>query len=339
MDIDVFSSEQLPTVMRTLRTALRVDGALDANERLFLDTYARIAGIERPLREPLPLRADEALAIEGAHRRKRLVQLSALAVLLARPVRAESLAFLKGLAQALGVHDPVIDVIDAVSGGRTLKARVLSMRRGMRVMVKEAWLAEGPMGVLRFFGALVLKATVNKDKAWDYKRLGLLPEGTLGREYWKHMTGVGFGFPGERAGIPDTVAYHDVLHVLAGNEATSLGEIQQGAFQAGNRREDGFFFVQMVLLQFHQGVQVTPATGATTGHFRPDLVLWAIHRGARCSVDMTHQWNFWPLMPLPIDAARARVGLLPKLAAAPDQWVALARTAGQLNSRPITVRA
>jgi hypothetical protein len=288
MDIDVFSSDQLPTVMRTLRTALRVDGALDADERLFLDTYARIAGIERSQRDPLALQPNEAVVVEGTHQRKRLVQLSALAVLLGRPLRADSLAFLKMLAKALGAHDPVIDVIDAAHRGRPLEARFLSMRRGMRVMVKEACLAEGPMGVLRFFGALVLKTNVNKDKVWDDKRLGLLPDGTLGREYWKHMTEVGFGFPGERAGIPDTVAYHDVLHVLAGNETTPHGEIQQGAFQAGNRREDGFFFVQMVILQFH--------------------------RGAMCVEDMTHQWNFWPLMPLPIDEARAKVALLPRLA-------------------------
>jgi hypothetical protein len=131
------------------------------------------------------------------------------------------------------------------------------------------------------------------------------------------MTQIGFGFPGEPAGIPDSVAYHDVLHVLADNEATPHGEIQQGAFQAGNRREDGFFFVQMVLLQFHQGVQVTPATGAFTGNFDPDLVLWAIHRGAKCNEDMTHQWNFWPLMALPMEQARERVALLPKLTATP----------------------
>lgn len=31
---------------------------------------------------------------------------------------------------------------------------------------------------------------------------------------------------------------------------------------------------------------------------------------------MTHQWNFWPLMRLPIGEARARVNLLPHLQAA-----------------------
>ncbi len=314
MDIDVFTPDQLPLVMRTLRTALRTDGALDARERLFLDTYARIAGFEHGSADPPPLSADE-VTIDGAHRRKRLVQLSALAVLHARPVRAESLQFLKALARHLHTHDPVIEVIDAVLHGRTLKARMLSMRRGMRVIFKEAYLAEGVMGVLRFVGALAFRVRVNKDKFWNYKRLGLLPEGTLGREYWRHMTEVGFGFPGEPAGIADSVAYHDVLHVLAGNETTPHGEIQQGAFQAGNRREDGFFFVQMVLLQFHQGIQVTPVTPGFTDNFHPDLVLWAIHRGAKCNADMTHQWNFWPLMSLPIDEARARVELLPKLGA------------------------
>ncbi len=194
------------------------------------------------------------------HQRKRLLQLAAVAVLHAQPMRADSIDFLHALSRQLAVHDSVLDAIDAVYAGRHFKARLLSMRRGMRVMFKEAYLSEGVVGVLRFVGALALKVAVNKDKFWHYKRLGLLPEGTLGREYWKHMTEVGFGFPGEPAGIADSVAYHDVLHVLAGNETTPHGEIQQGAFQAGNRREDGFFFLQMVMLQFHQGVQVTPAT-------------------------------------------------------------------------------
>ena len=312
MDIDVFPAHQLPLVLRTLRTALRPEGALDARERLFLDIYARICHLERDAADPLPVEPGEVI-LADAHQRKRLVQLAAAAVLHAQPIRPGAHAFLKALSRQLATHDSVIDVIDAVIRGRHLKARFLSMRRGMRVMLKEAYTAEGAMGVLRFVGALALKVTVNKDKVWHYKRLGLLPESTLGRSYWSHMTRLGFGFPGERSGIPDTAAYHDVLHVLAGNETTPHGEIQQGAFQAGNRREDGFFFLQMVLLQFHQGVQVTPAALGYTGNFDPDLVLWAIHRGAQCNVDMTHQWDFWPLMGLTIEEARQRVALLPKL--------------------------
>lgn len=316
MDIDVFPAAELPTVMRVLRTALRFDGALDAKESLFLQTYARIAGAPPPPHDPLPIHPQE-VAIGGAHPRKRLVQLSALAVLLSRPVRPDSLDFLRALAAQLQVHDPVIDVIGAIVAGRPLKARLLATRRMMRVLLKEAWLGEGVAGVLRLFGAMVFKAAVNRDLMVRYKQLGLLPEGTLGREYWKFMVKQGFNFPGEPAGIPASISYHDVAHVLAQHEATPMGEIQQASFQGGNRREDGFFFVQMAVVHFHQGVVITPATPATVDLFEPDQVLWAIHRGARCNVDMTHQWDYWPLMALPLDEARQRVELLPRLQPAP----------------------
>lgn len=156
-------------------------------------------------------------------------------------------------------------------------------------------------------------ARVNKDKQWNYKKLGLLPDGTLGREYWKHITEVGFAFPGEPDGIPDTVAYHDVSHVLTGYSTKPEGEIQQGCYQGGNRREGGFFFIQFVILQFHQGIKVTPVADAETGFFDPAKVLWAIHRGANSSVDVTHQWNFWPFMKLTMEEAREKISLLPKL--------------------------
>jgi hypothetical protein len=311
MDIDVFSRRELPAVFRVLRTALAGDAPLEPRERQFLDTYATITGFDLPWLDPQPIGVED-VAIEAAHPRKRLVQLSALAVLLSQPVKNESVAYLKTLSDHLATHDPVIEVIAAVRQGRRLKARMLAMRRAFRVMIKEAYLAEGAMGVARMFAAMWFKAPVNRDKLWNYKRLGLLPEGTLGREYWKHMTREGFGFPGDVGGIPDTIAYHDIAHVLADNDTTPLGEIQQGSFQGGNRREDGFFFIQFVILQFHHGIRITPATGPQVGHFDPHKVLWAIHRGAQCTVDVTHQWVFWPLMALPLSEARRKIGLLPK---------------------------
>ena len=312
MDIDVYTKAELPTVFGVLRTALALGDPLGARERAFLATYARIVGYELGADAPLPMGA-QSVRIDGAHQRKRLVQLAAMAVLLQRPVRADALAYLKDLARQLETHDAVIDVSDALHRGRFIAVRLRAMRRAMRVMFKEAWLAEGPRGMLRLFAAMMLKAAVNKDKVWNFKRLGLLPEGTLGREYWKHMTIERFGFPGEPAGIADSVSYHDIAHVLAGYEATPIGEIQQGSFQGGNRREDGFFFIQFVLLHFHQGAKITPGAPPAIDNFDPEKVLWAIHRGAQCNVDMTHQWNYWPLMSLPLHEARAAVALLPKL--------------------------
>jgi len=312
MDIDVFPSHERVTVLRVLRSALNRMQPLNHSERLFLETYARIVGYALPVANPPTIDARE-VSIEGAHQRKRLVQLSAIAALLSRPVRAESVEFVKALARRLGTHDPVLNVLDAVVAGRFVRVRLLVMRRIMRVMLSEAHRAQGAMGVVRLLAAMLLKAPVNRDKLVQFKRLGLLPEGTLGREYWKHMTTAGFGFPGEPGGIPDTVVYHDIAHVLAGHPATGLGEIQQGSFQAGNRREDGFFFIQFVLLHFHQGIRITPAAPPEIGHFDPQRVLWALHRGAQCNVDMTSQWDFWPLMTLTLEEAGKQVGLLPKL--------------------------
>ena len=209
------------------------------------------------LQRPLPIRP-EVVQVEGPHRRKRLVQLASIAALFNRPLRPGSIEFVTALAESLGAFDPVIPVMEAVAAGRPIKARLLTVRRFARVFVKEAYRAEGLMGILRFFASAFFKARVNKDKLWKYKKLGLLPEGTLGREFWKHMAKEGFGFPGEPGGLPDAFVYHDVSHVLNGYQTNPAGEIQQGSFQGGNRRNDGFFFIQFVLLQFHHGIRLTP---------------------------------------------------------------------------------
>lgn len=312
MDIAVFTPAQFPTALRVLRTALSPDDSLDRAELLFLTTLARIWGAPEP-GPRLETQPADTVAMHGRRQRRRLVQLAALAALLHRPVRASAACYLRALATQLSIDDPAVDVVEALAAGRRRRARLLTMRRAFPALYGDAFRAEGIAGVLRFAAALLFRLPVNTEQRWAFKRLGLLPEGTLGREYWRHMTTVGFGLPGEPGGITAAIAYHDLGHVLAEHETTPLGEIQQGSFQAGNRRADGYFFAQFVVLQFHQGVRITPGTPATVGAFDPEKVLWAIHRGACCREDLTRRWNFWPLLPLCLDEARARLGLLPKL--------------------------
>jgi hypothetical protein len=78
----------------------------------------------------------------------------------------------------------------------------------------------------------------------------------------------------------------------------------------GLRREDGFFFIQFVILQFHQGIRITPIAKPEVGHFDPAKVLWAIHRGATCNADVTHQWK---LLAADADEDRETIALRPKL--------------------------
>jgi hypothetical protein len=252
MELRVFDRPELDVVFRTLRTAACGREPISDEAHAFLDAYRSIVGHSGSI-DPIEPIEPEAVAatIQGRHPRKRLIQLASVASLVHRPVRPASAAYLRRLEIALDTRDPVVPVLDALSKGRKVRARLLSARRMFRVMAKEARASEGVLGVLRFFGAMFLKFTVNRDRLDAHKRLGLLPEGTLGREYWKHMTERSFGFPGEFGGIPQVVAYHDVGHTLTGYGTDPEGEIQQGAFQAGCRREDGFVFLQFVLLQFH----------------------------------------------------------------------------------------
>jgi hypothetical protein len=312
MDLDVFSARQLPIVCRALRGVFGTSEPLSHDALTFLAAAARVLGHDGDVHAlaPVPPRTVAGMVVTP-HARKRLVQLASVAALVARPVRADAVAYVHELARALATHDPILPVLAALAKGRVLRARLLTMRRMVRVIFKEAYASEGVAGVLRVFGALWLKLTVNKARRWSYKRLGLLPEGTLGREYWKHLTELGFAFPGELGGIPQVVAYHDVGHVLTGYDTTPRGEIQQGAFQAGCRREDGFVFLQFVLLQFHQGIKLTPVAAPETGLFDPNRVLGAVQRGSRCPVDITHGWDFWPLMQQPITAVRAALALTP----------------------------
>jgi len=313
MDINVFSHTQLDTVMRVLRTALAPDTPLAPQHLSFLRTYARITNYAGNC-EQLQSIAISQVVLDGAHQRKRLVQLAAVAALLNRPLSPNSATFVMELAAALDVHDSVTSMLQRLARNQHRRVRLPAVRRMFRAMIKEAYATDGLRGALSFFRAFFLKQAVNTERRWDYKRLGLLPENTLGRVFWTHMTQMGYGFPGEPGGIPHFLIYHDFGHLLAEHEQTPIGEIQQASFQGGNRREDGFVFVLLGVLQFHHGVFLTPATPPQLDNFDAELVLWAMHRGAQCNVDMTHKWDFWPLLSLTLDEARERIGLLPKLA-------------------------
>src|SRR5689334_10156041 len=99
MDIDVFAPGELPDVLRTLRTAMNPDGVLAERELRLLATYARICG--QPLPDIVPPIRVAAVQVEGEHRRRRLLQLAAIAALLHQPVRPPSVAWVYALARHL----------------------------------------------------------------------------------------------------------------------------------------------------------------------------------------------------------------------------------------------
>src|SRR5262249_31831434 len=111
-----------------------------------------------------------------------------------------------------------------------------------------------------------------------YNDLGRLPEGTLGRAYWRFVVDNDLWFPGEGI-VAEAGVWHDLSHVLAGYGTEPEGEVQVVSFIAGYRREDPFFWLFTIALQFHLGVRVSPYSPPGRGYFEPERVIGALRRG------------------------------------------------------------
>jgi hypothetical protein len=144
----------------------------------------------------------------------------------------------------------------------------------------------------------------NPELAAKFARLRKLPRGTLGRELVEYLDANGFPLPGERGAVSDIIVQHDLAHLLAGYGTTPAEEVLVASFSAGNRAKDGFAFIVFVLLQFHLGVRMTPGAKAEVGYFDPARALAAVVRGAKVSVDLTAEWDYWRDLHQPIDTLR-----------------------------------
>ena len=198
-------------------------------------------------------------------------------------------------------------MLDDIAGHHRLLTRFDMMRRIMGKYGTKAYHEEGLAGIGRMMAPLL--GTEDAQVAWKYKQLGLLPEGTLGREFWEHCTKNRFSVPGEKGGIPERMVFHDFGHVLAGYDTRPESEIQQAAFQGGFVRQDGFAFLMFGIIQFHLGVKVTPVSPGYTGLFDVPKVLRAAERGAACKVDLSDHWDPFAVADAPIEQLRADYGV------------------------------
>jgi hypothetical protein len=191
-----------------------------------------------------------------------------------------------------------------------LMARIDFTRRiGGRVM-GEAWREERWNGVRKMF-APVISVGEDRATATRYQALARLPQDSFGFALYEHYRSNDFAFPGEPGGLPERGIFHDLGHVLSGYATDPDGEIQQAAFQAGFVRNDGFMFLYFGIVQFHLGVRLTPIAKSETGYLDVDKVTSALARGAACKVDLSDHWDFWPLLPLPLERVREELGVPP----------------------------
>jgi hypothetical protein len=310
MDLVVLGEKEIPFALRALRAVVASNGTVTPAERRFIEVVGELHGTHVDV-EVLPGVApgEVAEAIVEPHQRKRVVQLAAIAAMVEGDVTAAGASSVRALAAALGVKEASLRVLDNIAADHRLLTRFDMMRRIMGKYGSQAYHEEGLAG-LRKMSAMFVNAE-DLEVAWRYRQLGLLPEGSLGREFWEHCRKNRFGFPGEKGGIPERMVFHDFGHVLAGYDTRPESEIQQGAFQGGFVREDGFAFLMFVVIQFHLGMKVTPVTDGYTGLFDVAKVLRAAQRGAACKVDLSDHWDPFAVADAPLEQIRAEYGVPP----------------------------
>ena len=171
------------------------------------------------------------------------------------------------------------------------------------------WHEEGVLGLLR---AIVFALGAHRDPglAARYRALKDLPPGSCGRAVSAHFETRGLAFPGEKGGLPERMVHHDLMHVINGYDTDPAGECQLAGFYAGCADGDAFTFLVIVLATFHLALPVSPAVvQPSRGAFVPRQVLAGFLRGRRLRVDVMGPWDYWSLMPLPMEHARLALGL------------------------------
>jgi hypothetical protein len=308
MDLVVLSKEEVPSALRALRGVVASNGTVTPAERRFIEVIAELHGTTADVDSLASITPGQvAEVITEPHRRKRVVQLASIAAMVEGDVTPSEARAVRALAGALKVEERALKILDEIAADHQLLTRFDMMRRIMGKVGGQAYQEEGFAGIRKMLAPMT--GAEDHEVAWKYKQLGLLPEGSLGREFWEHCTKNKFSFPGEKGGIPERLVFHDFGHVLAGYDTRPESEIQQGAFQGGFVREDGFAFLMFVVMQFHLGLRVTPVTTGFTGLFDVAKVLRAAQRGASCKVDLSRHWDPFAVADAPLDQLRAEYGI------------------------------
>jgi tellurite resistance protein len=311
MDIAIFSSEELSLVLRSLIAVTANPENLTPREQQFLKIVAALHQGNRDVVATSVSPHQVAQSIPQEHHRRRLLQMAIVMAMVDGETTPQQQQALRVLSRALSVHEQGLRVLQEVLNGHQRLAQLQMMRRMMSQIVVPALYEEGIVGVKKIVASLFFKSGEDPAIAQKYYQLGQLPKGTLGHTFWQHYTHNSFPFPSEAGGIPERLVFHDLGHILSGYDTTPQDEIQQGAFQAGFIRKDGFAFLLFVILQFHWNIKITPLADSAQGLFDIPLVIHALQRGAACKVDLSDRWNFWEVIDLPLDVVRDRYNIPP----------------------------
>lgn len=234
------------------------------------------------------------------------------------PASPASWELISAFSEAMRVDLPALKTIRLMMEHHMLLFRLDFLRHShIADVFKDQYRHHG--GIRGFAEAILGLRGLREDAALAarFTVLAQLPDGTLGRCFFEHYRENGFAFPGEKQGFPIAGVYHDLAHVLGGYKTSPEEEMLVGGLTAGFRRTNPFYVLLFVHLTFGAGINMTPlAQPLTTGILATPGVaerfLRSIERGGGMNTDLSDNWDFWPLLPLPLDDARSQLNLVPE---------------------------
>jgi tellurite resistance protein len=308
------TSEQAMVGLRAMKAVASANGDFADTERALLESAAAALDLKVDVAALDPVSPEEAaLALPDPLARQRLLQAMIVTSLIDGEASKDEIQTIERFAGALGVDEPRVKTLHHVLHGRLNLVRFDVLRRAAlpRQVARQIYEEKGLFTMIKTMAKILVgHGDPDPELAWRYKQLGLLPEGTLGRAFWEHMTRCRFAFPGEPGGMLELTLHHDMTHVLCGYDTDPEGECQIAAFYAGYFGEDPFSFIFMVLVMFQLGVRITPVSTPARGKFDPEKVIRAMRRGARLNRDLTKGWNHWEVVEEPLVEVRRRYGIL-----------------------------
>jgi hypothetical protein len=214
---------------------------------------------------------------------------------------------------AIGTGEAWVDLVcDAAAGWGTLVTlRLARHAPDGRYLMRRVWSEEGVMGLLAAVGSPFGWTPGNAERAARFAGYADLPEGTVGRTFVETLRGAGIPLPGESGGLQQGAIHHDLLHVLAGYSTAPDGECALGGLYAGFGYDGWPTWTVVTLLTFELGLRVGPTfTPPTRGAFDPRVV-WAaaLRAGTTTFHPLDADWDLDRLWPLPLETARAQLGL------------------------------
>jgi hypothetical protein len=307
------SEKQIRLGLGAMKRVASANGVFEEPEKYLLEAAAHALGQELAADDVPEASAREvAAAVTEPIWRQRIVQSLVVTAMIDGQVSADEVAVIDEFARELEVSEPRVASLHHIVDGHMGRMRFDFVRRAVlpKKMLRQTYERDGFWGAARLIRDMARGGSdYDAARVWRWRRLGLLPEGTLGREFWRHMTERQFALPGELGGLPEVAVHHDLTHVLTGYDTDPSGETQIAAFYSGYFKEDPFAFLFMGLLMFQLGIKLAPVATPAKFEWDPVKIGAAIERGSRINIDPTENWDYWAVMDVPLVELRRRYGI------------------------------